>query len=149
MLIYRWQDEKNAFLALILIIWYIVYCSFWGPFLKMIKSRFLLIQIIVSLILNNPLFQNNLERKEFDTRSSFTKQVDTLQREVKALRRQQETETLKLKTAAATAEVRFPWLVGSDNTSLIEENSFIFRRSCHLKLKFEVEICYSIRNVNA
>ena len=49
--------------------------------------------------------QNNLERQEFETRKTLGKQVETLQRGMKAFRRQSENEGVQLKISAANLEV--------------------------------------------
>ncbi|XP_057291201.1 nucleoprotein TPR-like isoform X3 [Hydractinia symbiolongicarpus] len=56
------------------------------------------------LLTNLQTIQNNLERREFETRSALGKQVDSLQREVRALRRQSDNETSILKSTNTSLE---------------------------------------------
>jgi len=51
------------------------------------------------LLTNLQTIQNNLERREFDTRKTFGQQVEQLQLEVKAIRRKLDTEEQEKKTS--------------------------------------------------
>lgn len=56
------------------------------------------------LLTNLQTIQNNLERQEFETRQTLSKQVENLQREMRALRRQSENEGSQLKISASSLE---------------------------------------------
>jgi len=56
------------------------------------------------LLTNLQSIQNNLERQEFETRKSFSKQIEVLQREMKALRRQNDNENVQMKITAGSLE---------------------------------------------